>query len=190
VPPAERVVAVLDTDVLVPILSCDLLLCAFGHDLYQPVVTPMILTEVGRTLQVDFPHLDQDALARRADQVVRALAFHTHADAPLTEAVVGVNAKDRHVAAIALLARASLVVSNDRRLRRQINQLRTPLRAVTGDEFMLGLRQAHPDEVDAVIDTMVAKRTPPRHPGRATQPPRPAVPPVHHRRGRAAPLSR
>jgi len=35
-------VAVLDADVLVPILSCDLLLSAFDADLYQPVVTPTV----------------------------------------------------------------------------------------------------------------------------------------------------
>ena len=34
--PAHQV-AVLDADVLVPILSCDLLLTAFEYDLFQPV---------------------------------------------------------------------------------------------------------------------------------------------------------
>lgn len=55
---SARLVAVLDADVLVPILSCDLLLSTFEHDLFQPVVTPKILTEVEHTLIDDFAHLD------------------------------------------------------------------------------------------------------------------------------------
>ncbi len=149
---------VLDADVLVPILSCDLLLCAFDHDLYQPVVTPTILAEVERTLHEDFAHLNPEALARRAAQVAQALALHTHADAPVTEAVAGVNPKDRHVAAVALATKADFVASNDRRLRRQINQLGLRTRAVTGDELMVGLHTSQPDTLRPLIDAMVAKR--------------------------------
>lgn len=55
-------VAVLDADVLVPILSCDLLLSAFDEDLYWPVVTTAILDEVERCLVDGFTHLDPVAL--------------------------------------------------------------------------------------------------------------------------------
>ncbi len=41
----STLVVVLDADVLVPILSCDLLLSAFDEDLYRPVVTATILHE-------------------------------------------------------------------------------------------------------------------------------------------------
>ena len=40
-------VAVLDADVLVPILSCDLLLSAFDADLYRPGVTATIRVASG-----------------------------------------------------------------------------------------------------------------------------------------------
>ena len=49
-------VAVLDTDVLVPILSCDLLLSAFDADLYRPVTTTTILDELERNLIENFSH--------------------------------------------------------------------------------------------------------------------------------------
>jgi hypothetical protein len=91
-----RLVAVLDADVLVPILSCDLLLCAFDHDLYQPVVTGHIRAEVERTLATDFAHLDSAAVLRRSSQVAQTLAFHTHPDTEHSAAVAGVNIKDRH----------------------------------------------------------------------------------------------
>lgn len=58
-----------------------------------------------------------------------------------------------------LVAGANTVVSNDRRLRRQINQLDTPPHAVTADELMTGLLDADPDGIDTVIDTTIAKRS-------------------------------
>ena len=63
-------IAVLDADVLVPILSCDLLLSSFDHGLYQPVVTHRILDEVTRSLAVDFPALDRPAIASRVRQAL------------------------------------------------------------------------------------------------------------------------
>lgn len=55
----STLVAVLDADVLVPILSCDLLLSAFDEDLYRPVVTATVLDETKRTLVHSFTHLDR-----------------------------------------------------------------------------------------------------------------------------------
>ena len=156
---AALLAVVLDADVLVPILSCDLLLSCFDHDLYQPVVTRRILDEVEHSLAVDFAHLDRDFIVRRVRQVSAALAFHTQPDPAVTDAVAGVNAKDRHVAAIALAARADLVVTNDKRLRREIEALDSPVRAVSSDEFIVGLYQVDPDQVVAVLDAMVTKRT-------------------------------
>ena len=156
----SNLVAVLDADVLVPILSCDLLLSAFDEDLYRPVVTATILDEIERNLVEGFTHLDPVALRGRVAQVAAALSFHTHDEGDVTaDAVATVNRKDRHVAATALAHGADLVVSNDRRLRREINARGGPLLAVTGDEFAQRLLADQPDGVDAVIDALVAKRT-------------------------------
>ena len=46
----STLVAVLDADVLVPILSCELLPSAFDEDLYRPVITATILDETERNL--------------------------------------------------------------------------------------------------------------------------------------------
>ena len=155
-----NLVAVLDADVLVPILSCDLLLSAFDADLYRPVVTATILDEVERSLIAGFTHLDPLALRGRVAQVAAALSLHTHDEGDITEAAVAtVNRKDRHVAATALAHGADLVVSNDRRLRREINALDQPLQAVSADEFAQQLLADEPDVIDAVIDALVAKRT-------------------------------
>jgi len=156
----STLVAVLDADVLVPILSCDLLLSAFDEDLYRPVITVTILDEVERSLIAGFTHLDPVALQGRVAQVAGALSLHTHDVGDVTAAAVAaVNRKDRHVAATALAHGADLVVSNDRRLRREINALDQPLPAVTADEFAQRLLADQPDGIDAVVDALVAKRT-------------------------------
>ena len=153
-----RPVAVLDADVLVPVLSSDLLLSACDHDLYQPVVTPAILGEVERSLRTDFGHLDPEALGRRASQVRTVLAFHTRPDPVVTDAVVGVNAKDRHVTAGAIAAHADVVVTNDRRLRRELDQLAPLVPAADADRFALLLLHQDRDAMNEALAAMVAKR--------------------------------
>jgi rRNA-processing protein FCF1 len=128
----STLVAVLDADVLVPILSCDLLPSAFDEDLYRPVVTATILHETERTLVHSFTHLDPVTLRGRVAQVAVALSHHTHDEGDVNAAAVAaVNRKDRHVAATARAHGADVVVSNDRRLRREINTLGEPLLAMS-----------------------------------------------------------
>ena len=153
-------VAVLDADVLVPVFVCDLLLSMFDAELFQPAVSPTIFVEVERSLIADFPRLDPDGLRRRVDSMARALALHVHDVTQENDAALaGINRKDRHVAALALTQHADLVVTNDRRLRREINALDQPLQAVTADEFAQRLLADQPEGIDAVIDALVAKRT-------------------------------
>lgn len=148
-------VAVLDADVLVPILSCDLLLTAFDHDLYLPIVTPKILAEVERSLLRSSPHLDPDALRRRVEQMRQALTLHTHGD---DDALEGINRKDRHVVSAALAHDADVVVTNDRRLRREIDAIDGRLRAASCDGFAVSLLSDARDVIDQVLHDLVAKR--------------------------------
>jgi hypothetical protein len=126
----------------------------------QPVVTPTILAEVERSLITDFVHLDPSRLRTSVEQMAQVLALNCHPDADIrAKALVGVNAKDRRVAAIAIAAHTDLIVTNDRRLRREINALGSAIRAVTNFEFALLLLTTKPDRVSEVIDTLVSKRT-------------------------------
>ena len=130
----------LDADVLVPVMVCDLPLSLFDAELFQPVVSPTILVEVERNLIADFPQIDPHGLRSRVDQMRQALALHVFAAFDVhSEQIIGVNRKDRHVAALAFERRADLVVTNDRRLRPEIDALNKPLEAVSADEFALRL---------------------------------------------------
>ncbi len=42
-------VAVIDANLLVPIVACDFLLTAFDHQLFEPIVSTTVLDEVERT---------------------------------------------------------------------------------------------------------------------------------------------
>ncbi|MGH9137729.1 MAG: hypothetical protein ACRD0G_11865 [Acidimicrobiales bacterium] len=151
--------AALDADVLVPILTCDLLLTAFDEDLYRPVVTTVILGEVERNLLAAFPHLDPVALRGRVAQAADVLSRHTHDVGDIdTAELAAVNPKDRHVVPAAITNGANVIVTNDRRLRREVTAMDRGLVAVTADAFALQLFADHPDGIDEVITALVAKR--------------------------------
>ncbi len=140
------IIAVLDADVLVPILSCDVLLSMFDADLYQPIVTPTILAEVERNLIESHPNHDVGLLRRRVGYMTTALGTHIHADAAFT-GFAEINTKDRHVVAAAMAGKATHIVTNDRRLRREITRLGTPVQALTNDQFATFMVQQSPRQV-------------------------------------------
>jgi predicted nucleic acid-binding protein len=154
----SRLVAALDADVLVPILSCDFLLTAYDLGLYEPVVSTMAVVEVERNLIADFPQLDPVSVRRRVGQMRRALEDHL-VDPGSLDIPDSINPKDRHVIAAALAGEASVVVTNDRRLRTETTTADVGLVAMSADDFALHLWELMPNDVNEVIRTLVAKRT-------------------------------
>ena len=71
---------------------------------------------------------------------------------------VAINPKDRHVVGAALIAAAPVLVSNDRRLRDEVDASGLQLTALDLDTFAIELWRSSPNDVHAVIDTMVSKR--------------------------------
>ena len=154
-----RFVAALDADVLVPILSCDFLLTAFDLGLYEPVVSIEAIAEVERNLIEDFPHLDPGGLRRRVGQMRDALDDHLVDPGSLDDLPEVINPKDRHVISAALAGEASIVVTNDKRLRSETEEAEIDLVPLSADEFAVHLLELMPDDVEGVITTLVEKRT-------------------------------
>lgn len=150
-------VAALDANLLVPIVACDFLLTAFDHRLFEPVVSPAVLDEVERTLLEDFPHIDPDGLRRRVGYLRLALADHV-VDPTGLDVPEEINHKDRHVVAAALAAEATLLVTEDAALRREIEAARIGVEPVDGDAFAARLWAASPAGVDETIRSLIAKR--------------------------------
>ena len=154
-----RLVAALDADVLVPILCCDFLLTAFDLGLYEPAVSAEVLVEVERNLLADFPHLDPVSVRRRVGHMRAALEDNIVDPGSLDPVPEAINPKDRHVIAAVLGGEASVVVTNDRRLRAETKTAGIDLVAMSADDFAVHLWDLMPDDVNEVINTLVAKRT-------------------------------
>lgn len=110
-------VAVLDANLLVPIVACDFLLTAFHLQLFEPIVSSTVLHEVERTLIEDFPHLEPNALLRRVEQMRAVLVGRTLETAAVERVPEAINGDDRHVVAAAIAGEATLIVTNDDALR-------------------------------------------------------------------------
>lgn len=154
-----RLVAALDADVLVPILCCDFLLTAFDLGLYEPVVSTEAIAEVKRNLIEDFPQLDPVSLRRRVSQMREALEDHLVDPDSLDDVPEVINPKDRHVIAAALAGEATVIVTNDKRLRAETETADVGLSGMSADHFAVHLWELMPDDVDVVINALVAKRT-------------------------------
>ena len=154
-------VVVVDADVLIPILSCDFLLTGLDLAVYELGVSSKVLDEVERHLTTDFPTQDPARLAVRAERMRFALRNSVVRDVRPTEAVEVVNAKDRHLAMSAITSRASIAVTNDRRLRRQLSEALPKLSPMTVDQFTLHLFDRDPESLGEILDTMARKRTRP-----------------------------
>lgn len=153
-----RLVAALDADVLVPILSCDFLLTAFDLGLYEPVASTETIAEVERNLIEDRPQLDPAGLRRRVDQMRVALEDHIIDAGSVDDAADAINPKDRHVIAAALAGEASIVVTNDKRLRAETATAAINLVPMSADDFAAHLLQLVPHDVDDVLNALAAKR--------------------------------
>lgn len=151
-------VAVLDANILIPIVACDFLLTAFEHHLVEPVVSITVLEEVERTLIHDFPHLEPEALRQRVAAMRRVLDDQIIDTANVAAVPATINDSDRHVVAAALVAQADVVVTNDVALRSEITKSGLGLDATDGDSFSMRLWNESPAAVSNVITTLITKR--------------------------------
>jgi len=122
-------------------------------------VSTEAITEVERNLVEDFPHLDLASLRRRVGQMRDALEDQLVDAGPVDDVPEAINPKDRHVIAAAFAGEASIVVTNDKRLRAETETADVGLLAMSADDFATHLWVLMPDDVDEVISTLVAKRT-------------------------------
>jgi predicted nucleic acid-binding protein len=147
--------AVLDANVLVPILSCVLLLTAARHELFQPIWSPTILDEVTRNIIAINVDLDPDRLRARIAAMSNAFPA-----ASLTEwepVPSGVNEKDQHVLSVAVASEADVVVTEDAQLR---HQLRADGRITAHrlDDFLESQATNDSEGWADVVETMARRR--------------------------------
>jgi rRNA-processing protein FCF1 len=170
--PMSGALVLLDANVLYPIRVCDFILTAASLRLIaRPVASAAILDEAARNLTSDRPDAESARrIARRFEAVRRAIDGF---DEPIPERFVDdsiVNAKDRHVLAAALHHGADFVITNDNRLRGEVNRWIEPhsegrklTAAISANTFASRLLAESPAGVEAVVREMVRRfRDPPR----------------------------
>lgn len=117
----------------------------------------VVLDEVARNL-AKRPELDPDAIARRIDHLNRALPGALSAAPRSLIDAMPINAKDRHVLALAVHVAAPTIVTDN--LRDFPPERLEPfgIEAVSADAFALAQVDLHPDAVLACLDAMAARR--------------------------------
>lgn len=157
---AARVV-VLDANVLYGIEVTDLVLTMATRHLYRPHWSPQILEEVTRNLKVR-EDLDPAAIDRRIAHMNRALpSALAEPPASLVEEMQ-VNAKDRHVLALAVHTKTPVIVTENLRDFPSRLLRRHDVVAIDSDTFVFEQLERDPIAVIGVIDAMAARRR--RHP--------------------------
>jgi predicted nucleic acid-binding protein len=147
--------AVLDANVLVPILSCDLLLTAARHQLFQPVWSPTILEEVTRNIIAINPDLDPERLRARIAAMSNAFPSASLSEWEPVPSVV--NEKDQHVLGVAVASEADLVVTEDAQLRQQL-RVDGRITARRLDDFLESQATDDPEGWAGVVETMARRR--------------------------------
>ena len=121
--PTVGALVLLDANILYPIRLCDFFLTAGTVGLIaKAVVSEEILAEALRNVTADRADLGAERIQRRFDAVRTATSG---ADDPIPKRYFDttvVNEKDRHVLAAARYHAVDFVVTNDQRLRREINR--------------------------------------------------------------------
>ena len=168
--PSVGSLVLLDADILYPIRLCDFFLTAGTVGLTaKPVVSEEILAEAQRNVTADRADLGEERIKRRFDAVRTATSG---GDEPIPKRYLDtmvVNDKDRHVLAAARLHAVDFVVTNDARLRQEINRWISEQHnpsvaaAVTPDELVGQFVDEDARSTRAVIHAMADRtRNPPR----------------------------
>jgi predicted nucleic acid-binding protein len=163
---SSAISAVLDANVLYPFTLRDTLLRAAERGMIRVYWSREILNEVRRT-----------ALSKGAMKAAAVDRLFRHMEAAFPEAMVAGHEsltatlknhpKDRHVAAVALHARASLIVTRNLK---DFKPLPAGIRAVSPDDLLLALLQADEGAMTELIeDQAAALAEPPVKPGELLQ---------------------
>lgn len=150
-------VAVLDANVLYGIEITDLVLTMAEHRLYRPHWSGRILDEVARNLRLR-TDLDPVAIDRRLAHMNRALPSALD-EAPVWLAEeMPLNAKDRHVLALAVHTGASVIVTENLRDFPPGLLGSYEVEAIDVDTFVLEHAVLDGSAMLAVLDAMAARR--------------------------------
>jgi hypothetical protein len=157
-------VACLDASVLIPFPTADILIGFAEVGIYRPVWGRTVLDETERNLVKRLGKTRAQAASRLAAMKAAFPSALVATPSPLPPMPADVNAKDRHVVATAIGAKANVIVTNNvrhfakRNLARDYDILVQTADQFVSDQWQINRRSA----ADALILQLGALRNPPR----------------------------
>jgi len=153
VPAPAQVIAVLDANVLFPQFLRDVLLRMAAAELFAPRWTDRIQREWSRNLAIVRPDIPPERLDRLRNLMEIAFpAARVTGYRPFERKFSQVDAKDRHVAAAALKAGASVIVTHNLRDFPAAGLVQHGLTAADPDSFVLSLIARDRETVRSVLE--------------------------------------
>lgn len=159
----SRFRAVLDANVLFPIVQADLLLQLADRNTYVPLWSSEILDELVDSLIATGKTTEEKALRRVSHMNEAFLDARVHNWEFLVNSIHGIpDPKDRHVVAAAIEGNASAIVTNNLRDFPQDSLSQHGLHAVSCDSFLLDLYDLFPSRFrDALEEMQQIRKNPP-----------------------------
>ncbi len=143
-------IAVLDANVLFPMVLCDLLIRAALEGIYRAYWNQLILDEVVRNL-VTQGRTTPEGARRRCANMQRALPDALVQGYEVHIPLMNNNAKDRHVLATAVSINAPVIVTHNRRHFPAHALVPYNIEAHSADTFLSDLFVANPDTIQHII---------------------------------------
>jgi len=143
-------IAVLDANVLFPMVLCDLLIRAALEGIYRAYWNQLILDEMARNLVIQGRTTSEGARRRCANMwgaLPDALVQGYESHIPL----MANNAKDRHVLATAVYVKAPVIVTQNRRHFPPHALAPHRIETQSADTFLTALFVAAPDTIEQII---------------------------------------
>lgn len=150
---------VLDANVLFPFTLRDTLLRAAGEGFFEPLWSEEILDETRRNLVSTGTTTDEQA-TRLIEVMQRAFPEALVSGHEALTATMPNQAKDRHVAAAAVHAQASVIVTDNLR---DFRELPPGIAAISADAFLSQLFDLDPSRMVAVVTAQAAALRRPPH---------------------------
>ena len=161
-----RFSALLDACVLVPVALADIFLRLAEAELYRPLWSERILSEMVAAIGAIHPGIPLNAIERRAHAMQRAFEDSTvHNWEPLEDSIELPDLDDRHVVAAAIVGRADVIVTKNLKDCPRDYLATLHLDVMDPDEFLLDHLDLAPKNVVTILNEQsLATRSPSRTP--------------------------
>lgn len=158
-----RFTAVLDTNVLYPVIIRDVLFWFAFYDMYTPAWSNHIFEEWESVCKRKFPSMSQEEILRRLKKADEAFPFaRVENYEPLMKSLTLKDPKDNHVLAAAIKINANVIVTQNVRDFPEEYLMKFNIGVKSADDFICDIFDLDPETaIQAFMDMVFSKKKPP-----------------------------